>query len=123
VPHLLHLVGTAFVGQEISLRRRIYGDHCPCVDIDFLLIDANTGLPVALVEFKQTNSVNLRDANIRAQQRFAAARHLPFFVVRYWKNPWRFQCLLPFGPVMSAPQWIEFLYGLRQQAAALQRKR
>ena len=40
--------------EAISLRHRLWGWDCPCVDIDFLLIEFDKSLPVALVEYKIT---------------------------------------------------------------------
>lgn len=43
---------TGWRDQSLSLRHRKWGYNCPAVDIDFLMIEYDLGIPAALVEYK-----------------------------------------------------------------------
>ena len=83
--------------QEISERHRFWGFNCPSVDLDFLMLEYNHRLPVALIEYKHAavfnNNFNVSGANYKALAALATGysqRPLPFFVAFYQPGNWFF---------------------------------
>jgi hypothetical protein len=154
VPDFLMIDGAPFPGAEISIHRRDqgaqrgWGNNCPCVDLDFMLIDSNDGTIHAGIEYKrcgplafepgvsfinywqQRGNTHKPDKSVLAQQQFFKERGVPFHVVRYDYSDdfWRFQIQHPpgteprHGDVLSGDEWAEMLWSARQyghhQAAA-----
>lgn len=71
---------------DFSLRHRMYGFDCPAVDIDFLLVEYDSGLPKALVEYKRETAapqVVKDNSSYNALRYLADHSGIPFFGVRY----------------------------------------
>lgn len=67
-----------------SLHHRTWGFDCPSTDLDFCLIEYNSGEPVALIEYKnQRAKVEISGSNIICIRRLADRGSLPAFVVGY----------------------------------------
>jgi hypothetical protein len=81
--------------KELSNRHRKWGFNCPAIDIDFLMIEYNNGLPVAIIDYKRySGSVeNVSQASFRAITALANNSNIPFFVVYYWEKIWAFKIL------------------------------
>lgn len=79
---------TGWRDESISARHRLWGFNCPAVDLDFLLVEFNVGLPVALIEYKADAAAvpNLLHPTYRALCALADGYNqgpLPFMIVRY----------------------------------------
>jgi hypothetical protein len=79
--------------QEISGRHRRWGFNCPAVDLDFLMVEYNLGLPVGMVEYKhhQASMPNTEHPTYRALRDLAdgyKAGPLPFILAFYWPDVW-----------------------------------
>jgi hypothetical protein len=124
---------TGWRDQEISRRHRRWGFNCPAVDLDFMLLEFNHGVPVAVVDYKHQAKADplegLRDDAVQALSGLYDERgdNLPFFVARYWPDTWAFKSLamnararewLPQGEwvPMSEQQWVKGLYKMRKAA-------
>lgn len=101
---------TGWRDEEISKRHRLYGLNVPAVDVDFLLIEYDTGKPTAIIDYK-TASSPLWD-NERANKKVLGGlydedgQQLPFFIVRYDSTNWRFWL---YGRNTAAIAWLERL--------------
>lgn len=86
---------TGWRDESISRRHREWGYNCPAVDLDFLVAEYNLGKPVALIEYKHERArwPDLQHATYRALRELADVADLPFAVVFYRQNPWRFLVL------------------------------
>jgi len=90
---------TGWRDQEISARHRRWGFNCPAVDVDFMLIEYDEGIPVAIIDYKLglQREVEPTAANHRAQQNlYVKANHqyipVPHYIVTYETQPaWRFR--------------------------------
>lgn len=77
---------TGWRDERISLRHRYYwGFHCPAVDVDFLMIEYDTAIPIAIVEYKHEYAdLQLPSKpSYRAIRELANRANLPFFAARY----------------------------------------
>ena len=87
---------TGWRDERISERHRQWGFNCPAVDLDFLVVEYNLGLPVALVEYKHA-AARMPDPNhatYRALRDLAdnySGGALPFLLVFYTVDPWTFR--------------------------------
>lgn len=87
---------TGWRDERISKRHRKWGFNCPAVDLDFLMVEYNHGLPVAIVEYKHhcARMPNTRHPTYRALRDLAdnyAGHGLPFIVAFYWPDIWAFR--------------------------------
>lgn len=121
---------TGWRDQEISKRHRDWGMNCPAVDLDFVLLEFNHGVPVAVVDYKHCAKANpLEGLNEWAIKAMSAlynelGENLPFFVARYWPGPWAFSVLPMNEPArkwlpgdwtpMTEQQWVTGLHRLRK---------
>jgi len=113
--------------QELSNRHRQWGFNCPAIDIDFLMVEYNSGSPVALIDYKRytgtINNVNPKSFN--AITVIANNSYIPFFVVYYWDKIWAFR-VEPVNDIakkaieresnktdFSEREFVTFLYRLR----------
>jgi len=89
---------TGWRDNEISERHRQWGFNCPGVDLDFVMLEYNHGVPVAVVEYKHKNA---REPNM-SHPTYNALRHLadnhsggalPFLVVFYCPEEWWFRVI------------------------------
>ncbi len=119
---------TGWRDERISLRHRLFwGCNCPAVDIDFLVAEYNVGEPVALVEYKHEATkkpLELEHPTYRALRSLCERAGLPFMVVYYRVDPWRFLVLpvndraqaLYRGPrSLSEQRFVKSLYILRER--------
>lgn len=81
---------TGWRDEAISHRHREWGYDCPAVDVDFLMVEYDNGLPAALVEYKAIGArvPNFQSATIRALTALANASRIPLFVVYYNNELW-----------------------------------
>lgn len=123
---------TGWRDEGISKRHRRWGFNCPAVDLDFLMVEYNLGLPVGLVEYKhhQARTPDVRHATYRALTSLAdgyakdgKADPLPFLVAFYWPDVWAFRVTpvneaarRAFSPseVLSEYEYVRRLYRLRR---------
>jgi hypothetical protein len=87
---------TGWRDQEISGRHRQWGFNCPAVDLDFLVVEYNLGLPVGLVEYKHESArmPDPKHPTYRALRDLAdnyAGGALPFMLVFYRPTVWSFR--------------------------------
>jgi len=66
-------------------RGGMWGFDCPALDIDFLMLEYDCGVPSALVEFKHENAppIRMEHPSIRALSLLCNRARLPFFLARY----------------------------------------
>lgn len=95
---------TGWRDEAISRRHRAWGFNCPCVDLDFLVIEYNRALPVAVVEYKHHQAIepDLGHPTYGAINELCCIANIPFIVARYWKDPWAFRIT----PVNSAARRV-----------------
>ena len=82
--------------MELSSRHRQWGFNCPGVDLDFLMVEYNLGVPVALVEYKRctAKAPDTTHPTYRALADLAnnyGFDGLPFLIARYWPETWAFR--------------------------------
>ena len=85
---------TCWRDAEISARHREWGFNCPATDLDFLAVEYNVGLPVALVEYKKMPGARMPDVKhptYRALNELANRARIPFLIAFYAVTPWWFQ--------------------------------
>ena len=115
---------TGWRDERISNRHRMWGWDCPAVDIDFLLMEYDCGLPSALVEFKHEKAAPIRlgHPSIRALNVLSSRALIPLFLVRYaddfswyYVTPGNDKALefVPEATHMTEPEWIKLLYCCR----------
>jgi hypothetical protein len=104
--------------------------NCPAVDLDFVLLEFNHGVPVAVVDYKHCAKANplegLNEWAIKAMSELynKHGENLPFFVARYWPGSWAFRVLPMNEPArrwlpdewtaMTEQQWVTGLHRLRK---------
>ena len=104
--------------------------NCPAVDLDFVLLEFNHGVPVAVVDYKHCAKANplegLNEWAIKAMSSLynEHGENLPFFVARYWPGSWAFAVLPMNEPSrkwlrddwtpMTEQQWVTGLHRLRK---------
>lgn len=84
---------TGWRDEEISTRHRMWGFNCPAVDLDFVLVEYNVGLPVALIEYKRFTAPmpNFQHPTHRALSDLAThykMTGLPYACAFYWPETW-----------------------------------
>ena len=109
----------------INNRHRTYGWNCPGLDLDFPMIEYDTGKPVALIEYKKYNApkVTLSHPSIKALGLLADNSNIPAFVVHYHEDTWSFfvtpinekarKFKLP--QTFNERNFVRFLYWLRER--------
>lgn len=92
-PDGVKLDRTGWRDQKISERHRVWGFNCPAVDLDFLMVEYNMGLPVGLIEYKhhRAQTPDMRHPTYRALIELASLSGLPFMIVFYWPDVWAFR--------------------------------
>lgn len=86
---------TGWRDSELSRRHGAWGFNCPAVDLDFVMLEYNHGLPCALVEYKHKNArtIDPGHATYRALVALADGYKegpLPCFVAVYDPSNWSF---------------------------------
>lgn len=116
--------------ERISRWHRSLGWHLPCLDLDFIVLEYDTGLASALVELKHEAAAPLRvqHPSVRALVDLGDRAGLPVFVARYVfvsESQPRFtvtplnehaHAIVPAATAMTASEYIRFLEDLRMQA-------
>jgi len=76
----------------INNRHRTYGWNCPGLDLDFAMIEYDTGLPKALFEYKKYNApkLSLSHPSIKALATLATNSNIPAFIAWYHEATWSF---------------------------------
>lgn len=127
---------TGWRDQEISARHRHWGFDCPAVDLDFLVVEYNHGLPVALIEYKhnKAETPNTRHPTYRALQAFADGYHrlvdgeyvhdpIPFLWAYYWPDIWAVRThpvndaaagMFQEGETLTEHEFVKRLYRMRR---------
>jgi len=87
---------TGWRDEAISGRHRQWGFNCPAVDLDFLVVEYNLGLPVALIEYKHKQAImpSAQHPTYRALRDLAdnySGGPLPFMLVFYDPEVWSFR--------------------------------
>lgn len=115
---------TAWRDEALSQRHREWGFNCPMLDIDFLAVEYDTGIPVALVEYKNEHAPKQLATHPSYQALITVGNRaqLPVFAVRYATSfEWWF--IVPLNRwakdvqaervKMTEREYIGFLYRLR----------
>lgn len=124
--------------QEISERHRHWGFDCPAVDLDFLVVEYNRGLPVALIEYKHHGGMapSVKHPTYRALGALADGYHradggvfvhdpLPFLWAYYWPDIWAVRAFpvnetarahFGYGESLSEQAFVQRLYRMRRLA-------
>lgn len=115
---------TGWRDEALSERHRQWGFNCPAVDIDFLLIEFDTAVPVALIEYKQEHAQLQWSSHpsYRAICWLGTTANIPVFAVRYAEDLTWFK-VTPLNPLahdllkeiklFDETEYIGFLYHLR----------
>lgn len=111
--------------EALSRRHREWGFDCPAVDIDFLAVEYDAGLPVALAEYKAAGTpVDLKSPSMRAVATLANMSGIPFFLAWYSVDGWWFDVqpmtrlagrYVSARRVFSEAEWVGLLYTLRKR--------
>ncbi len=111
----------------MSDRHRKWGWDCPAVDIDFLMLEYDTGLPVALVEYKHERAKMQSPSHpsYKALSELGDRAGIPFFAVRY-ADDFSWWKVIPLNKVSlsitqdrvqyTEQEYVKFLMGLRGRA-------
>jgi hypothetical protein len=109
----------------ISQRHRLYGWDAPALDIDFLMLEYDSGRPAALVEYKAegAQAVNVNHPSMQAIRALANSACIPFLIVFYSPSKrWCFHATpmndfarryLPHPAYFSERDYVLLLYRLR----------
>jgi hypothetical protein len=120
---------TGFRDAELSARHRIWGFHVPAVDVDFLLVEYDSGAAAAIIDYKHKQSaigLNQQRPSLNALSNLHKpdGQQLPFLVVYYDPSRWAFK-VFPIneqatyrcggnGPyTCSERQWVQVLHKIR----------
>lgn len=83
--------------RMLSERHYEWGQDCPAIDLDFMLIEFNHGVPVAVVDYKY-HAADISRTNQRAYEAISRlhnedGRQIKFFIAKYWPETWAFRVL------------------------------
>lgn len=118
---------TEWRDAAISQRHRMYGWDAPALDIDFLMLEYDSGQPSALVEYKAqgAKAVQANHPSVKAIRFLANAARIPFFVVFYSQvKRWCYhatpmnsfaQHYVPQPAYFSEREYVTLLYRLRNR--------
>jgi len=115
---------TGWRDENLSRRHREWGWNAPCIDIDFLFLEYDSGLASALVEYKHERAAPQKaiHPSYQALINLGDRAGIPVFAVRYagdfsW---WRIVPLnglaktyLPERCEMKEFEWVTLLYRIR----------
>lgn len=115
---------TGWRDQALSEQHRKWGWNCPAIDLDFLLLEYDSGKATAIVEYKHEEAWTVESCHpsYLALIDLGDRAGVPVFAVRYagdfsrwWVQPlnglagdW-----VPHGQRLSKREWIELLYRIR----------
>tara|TARA_Y100000310_G_scaffold318724_1_gene373138 strand:- start:1642 stop:2037 length:396 start_codon:yes stop_codon:yes gene_type:complete len=117
---------TGWRDQGLSNRHRAWGWDCPAVDIDFLMLEYDTGIPVALIEYKHARAKmqSQNHPSYRAISTLATRANIPFYAVRYTNDYSQYRiiplndlakAITPHRIDLSEQDYVNFLYDLRNR--------
>lgn len=126
---------TGWRDAALSARHREWGDNCPAVDADFLLVEYNRAIPTAIVDYKHATLGGIIQPNAATTLALGSlytkeGEQLPFFIARYWPETWAFK-IRPMNDAarsllegerwvpMTERQWATFLYRIRQRVLTI----
>lgn len=115
---------TGWRDEAISKRHRAWGWDCPALDIDFLLLEYDSGKPVALIEYKheQAELAYPSHPSYRALIELGNTSNMPVFGVRYSADLTtyrvtplnaRAKVAVPARVEMTEREYVELLYRIR----------
>jgi len=115
---------TGWRDQALSERHRLYGPNCPMVDLDWPVIEYDSGEVKALVECKcrEPQQPNLKEANYRALASLANKAGIPFIIAFYSSVFWHYTVYpgnklaeksYTAGQAMTEIEFVTSLYRLR----------
>jgi hypothetical protein len=115
---------TGWRDEELSRRHRTWGYDLPAVDLDFVLLEYDHSVPVALIEHKHELAapVDFNSPNIAALRSLADGARLKAFVVRYGASlDWyrvrplneQAKVIVPDEVRLNEAEYVRFLYRLR----------
>ena len=118
---------TGWRDLELSLRHRKWGRDCPALDIDFLVIEYDTGRARGIVEYKHEKAETKSPIHPSYQAIVDLGKRadLPVFTVRYagdfswwWVTPLnaKAEALVPQARHLSEAEWVALLYRIRGRA-------
>ena len=117
---------TGWRDEGISRRHREWGSGCPALDIDFLLIEYDNGVPKALVEYKNEHAQPQYSSHpsYQALIQLGNSSRIPVFACRYASDFswWRVVPLneyarfyVPDRTEMDELGWVSLLYKIREK--------
>ncbi len=121
---------TGWRDNSLSARHRtVWGFDCPAVDLDWWVVEYDSGLPVLVIDYKNWRAPwpPARDMNAKALGALClpGGRPIPMMFVRYRKDPWEFVVMagnawadehfprFRSGWVMSERLYVRWLYRAR----------
>ena len=121
-----------FRDEWISRKHRDWGWDCPAVDLDFLLVEYNLGVPAGLIEYKHhagypTRQIDARHPTYRALVALANACRVPALITFYWPEHAAFQVqplnehaadIYPDDRILSEYAYVGGLYKMRSRTVA-----
>lgn len=118
---------TGWRDSSLSERHRKWGWDCPALDLDFLMLEYDSGKASALVEFKNEHAATQHTAHpsYRALSDLGTRAHIPVFAARYaddfsWfkvvpLNELAAEYLKAIPQEMTEKEWVELLYKTRNR--------
>ena len=123
---------TGWRDMALSGRHRAWGEDVPAVDVDWVVVEYDRRVPVAIIDYKRgLNWIERASdhSNLAALAALADGynKGIPFLIVRYDNDPWRFSLeprnasareRIPkkgCGVVLSELRYVTFLYWLRDR--------
>lgn len=117
---------TGWRDEGLSRRHRNWGFNCPCVDLDFLVVEFDQSEPVALVEYKHEQAQPLLSSHpsYRALMALGRRAKVPVFAVRYGGDfSWfsvtpltrEAKLAMPEPSRLTEVDYVRFLYKLRKR--------
>jgi len=122
---------TKWRDQKISERHRLWGFDVPIVDIDFLVVEYDYGVPKALIEYKNEHAeinfekiteTSAAPQSYKALNILADNSQIPFFIVIYTDNMKQYYVIpknkyaeryVKTEKLLIETQYVEFLYQIR----------
>lgn len=117
---------SGFRDEEISAKHRLWGWDCPAIDIDFLMLEYDTGEPLALIEYKRFTAPipDITGRSYEAIAKLANYAQIPFAMVIYWPDIWAFKVrpvnqfaapLFKRRCILTEVEYLTLLYQLRNR--------
>lgn len=118
---------TGWRDLALSERHRLWGMDCPMLDVDFLAVEYDLGLPQAIVEYKEAHAQKQWSLHpsFKALQILGTRANLPVFAVRYAADFCSFRVTalnalaktyVPHATDLSEVGYVSLLYRIRGRA-------